>query len=251
MEGTSAIIKLSTRPHKEESMKQRSKKYREALSKIDKNTSYSKEEAVKLAKETSISNFDASVEVAMRLNLDTKKADQQLRGAIVLPKGTGKTKKVLVIAKGDHAKKAQEAGADYVGDVDMLEKIEKENWFDFDTMIATPDMMPLLGKLGRVLGPKGLMPNPKTGTVTTDVQKAINEVKAGRVEYRTDSFGNVHALIGKVSFSEEDLLENLNAFVANILKIKPTTVKGDYVKNITITTTMGPGIKVSLNSFDK
>lgn len=232
-------------------MKQRSKKYREALSKIDKNTSYSKEEAVKLAKETSISNFDASVEVAMRLNLDTKKADQQLRGAIVLPKGTGKTKKVLVIAKGDHAKKAQEAGADYVGDVDMLEKIEKENWFDFDTMIATPDMMPLLGKLGRVLGPKGLMPNPKTGTVTTDVQKAINEVKAGRVEYRTDSFGNVHALIGKVSFSEEDLLENLNAFVANILKIKPATVKGDYVKNITITTTMGPGIKVSLNSFDK
>lgn len=232
-------------------MKQRSKKYREALSKIDKNTSYSKEEAVKLAKETSISNFDASVEVAMRLNLDTKKADQQLRGAIVLPKGTGKTKKVLVIAKGDHAKKAQEAGADYVGDVDMLEKIEKENWFDFDTMIATPDMMPLLGKLGRVLGPKGLMPNPKTGTVTTDVQKAINEVKAGRVEYRTDSFGNVHALIGKVSFSEEDLLENLNAFVANILKIKPATVKGDYVKNITITTTMGPGIRVSLNSFDK
>jgi len=232
-------------------MKQRSKKYREALSKIDKNTSYTKEEAVKLAKETSISKFDASVEVAMRLNLDTKKADQQLRGAIVLPKGTGKTKKVLVIAKGDHAKKAVEAGADYVGDLDMLEKIEKENWFDFDTMIATPDMMPLLGKLGRVLGPKGLMPNPKTGTVTTDVVKAINDVKAGRVEYRTDSFGNVHALIGKVSFSEEDLLENLNAFVANILKIKPATVKGDYVKNITITTTMGPGIKVNFNSFDK
>jgi len=232
-------------------MKQRSKKYRDALSKIEKNKSYSKEEAIKLAKETSISTFDASVEVAMRLNLDTKKADQQLRGAIVLPKGTGKTKRVLVIAKGEQAKKAQEANADYVGDVDMLEKIEKENWFEFDTMIATPDMMPLLGKLGRVLGPKGLMPNPKTGTVTTDVLKAINEVKAGRVEYRTDSFGNIHALIGKVSFSDEDLLENLNAFVANILKIKPATVKGDYVKNITITTTMGPGIKVSLNSFDK
>ena len=232
-------------------MKQRSKKYRDALSKIEKNKSYSKEEAIKLAKETSISTFDASVEVAMRLNLDTKKADQQLRGAIVLPKGTGKTKRVLVIAKGEQAKKAQEANADYVGDVDMLEKIEKENWFEFDTMIATPDMMPLLGNLGRVLGPKGLMPNPKTGTVTTDVLKAINEVKAGRVEYRTDSFGNIHALIGKVSFSDEDLLENLNAFVANILKIKPATVKGDYVKNITITTTMGPGIKVSLNSFDK
>ena len=186
----------------------------------------------------------------MRLNLDTKKADQQLRGAIVLPKGTGKTKKVLVIAKGEKANQAKEAGADYVGDVDMLEKIEKENWFDFDTMIATPDMMPLLGNLGKVLGPKGLMPNPKTGTVTLDVVKAINEVKAGRVEYRTDSFGNIHGVIGKVSFSEEDLLANLDAFVGQILRIKPATVKGDYVKNISITSTMGPGIKVE-NSFDK
>ena len=232
-------------------MKKRSKKYLEAFKKVEKGKLYSKEEAVKLVKETSITSFDATVEIAMRLNLDTKKADQQLRGAIVLPKGTGKTTKVLVIAKGDHAKAALDAGADYVGDMDMLEKIEKENWFDFDTMVATPDMMPLLGKLGRVLGPKGLMPNPKTGTVTTDVAKAVSDAKAGRVEYRTDSFGNVHANIGKVSFSEADLIENMNAFVAQIMKVKPATVKGEYVKNISITSTMGPGIKIDKNSFDK
>ncbi len=231
-------------------MKKRSKKYVEAASKVEKNTVYSKEDAVKLVKETSITKFDGSVEISMRLNLDTKKADQQLRGAIVLPKGTGKTKKVLVIAKGEKANQAKEAGADYVGDVELLEKIEKENWFDFDTMIATPDMMPLLGKLGRVLGPKGLMPNPKTGTVTMDVAKAVSEVKAGRVEYRTDSFGNIHSVIGKVSFSEEDLLANMEAFVAHILRIKPATVKGEYVKNISISSAMGPGIKVE-NSFDK
>ena len=231
-------------------MKKRSKKYTEAMSKVERNKVYTKEEAVKLVKETSISSFDGTVEIAMRLNIDTKKADQQLRGAIVLPKGTGKTTKVLVIAKGEKATQAKEAGADYVGDVDMLEKIEKENWFDFDTMIATPDMMPLLGKLGRVLGPKGLMPNPKTGTVTLDVAKAVSEVKAGRVEYRADSFGIVHGVIGKVSFSEEDLMENLNAFVSAILRVKPATVKGDYVKSISIASTMGPGIKVE-NNFDK
>lgn len=231
-------------------MKKRSKKYVEAVSKIEKNKAYSKEEAVKLVKETSISKFDGSVEISMRLNLDTKKADQQLRGAIVLPKGTGKTKRVLVVAKGEKANQAKEAGADYVGDVELLEKIEKENWFEFDTMIATPDMMPLLGKLGRVLGPKGLMPNPKTGTVTMDVAKAVEEVKAGRVEYRTDSFGNIHGVIGKVSFSEEDLIANLDAFVAHILRIKPATVKGEYVKNISISAAMGPGIKVE-NNFDK
>ena len=231
-------------------MRKRGKKYTEAVSKVERNKVYTKEEAVKLVKETSTSSFDGTVEVAMRLNIDTKKADQQLRGAIVLPKGTGKTTKVLVIAKGDKATQAKEAGADYVGDVDMLEKIEKENWFDFDTMIATPDMMPLLGKLGRVLGPKGLMPNPKTGTVTMDVAKAVKEVKAGRVEYRADSFGNIHGVIGKVSFSEEDLLENLNAFVSAILRVRPTSVKGDYIKNISISSTMGPGIKVEF-SFDK
>jgi len=232
-------------------VKQRGKKYVEASNKIEKHKVYSKEEAVKLAKETSPSKFDATVEVAVRLNLDTKKADQQLRGAIVLPHGTGKTKKVLVVARGENATKAKEAGADFVGDTDILEKIEKENWFEFDVMIATPDMMPLLGKLGKVLGPKGLMPNPKTGTVTTDVVKAVNDVKAGRVEYRTDSFGNVHGIIGKVSFTEEQLLDNLDAFMATILKVKPSTVKGEYVKNIAITTTMGPGIKILNNSFDK
>ena len=232
-------------------MKKRSKKYVEAMNKVEKNKAYSKEEAVKLAKETAISTFDSSVEVAMNLNLDTKKADQQLRGAMVLPKGTGKTKKVLVVARGENATKAKEAGADFVGDTDILEKIEKENWFDFDVMIATPDMMPLLGKLGRVLGPKGLMPNPKTGTVTMDVVKAVSDVKAGRVEYRTDSYGNIHGIIGKVSFSEEDLIENFKAFVSTIVKAKPATAKGEYIKNISITTTMGPGIKVDVNSFDK
>ena len=228
----------------------RSKKYTEALSKIEKTKVYSKEEAVKLVKETSISSFDGSVDVAIRLNLDTKKADQQLRGAIVLPKGTGKTAKVLVIAKGPKATEAKEAGADYVGDTDMLDKIEKENWFDFDTIIATPDMMPALGKLGKVLGPKGLMPNPKTGTVTMDVKKAVEDVKSGKVEYRTDTFGIIHSVIGKVSFSEEDLLANLDAFVSQMLRIKPATVKGEYVRNISISATMGPGIKVE-NSFDK
>lgn len=229
----------------------KSKRHVANLALVDKNKAYSIEEAVKLAKETSNSKFDGTLEVAMNLNLDVKKADQQLRGAVVLPHGTGKTKKVLVVAKGENATKAKEAGADYVGDMDMITKIEQENWFDFDVMIATPDMMPLLGKLGRVLGPKGLMPNPKTGTVTTDVVKAVNDVKAGRVEYRTDSFGNIHAIIGKVSFSEADLVDNFNAFVSTILKVKPATVKGDYIKNVAVSSTMGPGIKVSLNSIDK
>lgn len=227
------------------------KKYVEAAKKVEKNKLYTKEEAIKLVKETAVTKFDGSVELAIRLNLDTKKADQQLRGALVLPNGTGKTKRVLVIAKGEQAKAALAAGADFVGDMDMIEKIEKENWFDFDTMIATPDMMPALGKIGRVLGPKGLMPNPKTGTVTMDVKKAVEEVKKGRVEYRTDSYGNVHALIGKVSFDENALKENLEAFVSLIIKSKPAAVKGDYIKNITICSTMGPGVKLDLSSFSK
>ncbi len=227
------------------------KKYVEVSKLVEKNKLYSKEEAIKLVKNTSITKFDSSVELALRLNLDTKKADQQLRGAFVLPNGTGKTKKVLVIAKGEQAKAAMEAGADYVGDSDMLEKIEKENWFEFDTMIATPDMMPALGKLGKILGPKGLMPNPKTGTVTMDVKKAVDEVKKGRVEYRTDSFGNVHVIIGKVSFDENKLLENLEAFISLIQKTKPAVVKGTYIKGITVSSTMGPGIKVNVNDFDK
>jgi len=229
----------------------RSKRYVANLEKIEKNRAYSKEEAVKLVKETSNSKFDGTVEVAMNLNLDTKKNDQQLRGAVVLPHGTGKSKTILVLAKGDQAKAASEAGAEFVGDMDMIEKIEKEQWFDYDVIIATPEMMPMLGKIGKLLGPKGLMPNPKTGTVTMDTAKAVEETKKGKVNYRTDSFGNVHAAIGKASFEEAKLVENLDAFVEAIMKVKPSTVKGNYVKNISITSTMGPGVKVDLNSFDK
>jgi len=228
----------------------RGKKYLEAASKIEKGKAYSIEEAVKLLKETKTANFDESVELALRLNLDTKKADQQLRGATVLPNGIGKTKKVLVIARGVKATEAKEAGADFVGDLDMIEKIEKENWFDFDTMIATPDMMPALGKIGRVLGPRGLMPNPKTGTVTMDVKKAVEDVKKGRVEYRTDSYGNVAVLVGKVSFDDEKLVENIKSFVSLINKTKPSAVKGKYMLNISIASTMGPGIKVDTASFE-
>ena len=230
-------------------MKKKSKKYTEALSKIEKGKLYSLEEAVKLVKETSVSTFDGTVEIAVRLNLDTKKNDQQLRGAIVLPHGTGKTKKVLVLAKGDAAKAATDAGADYVGDVDMITKIEKENWFDFDVIIATPEMMPMLGKLGRVLGPKGLMPNPKTGTVTMDTKKAVEDVKKGRVEYRTDSYANVHALVGKVSFDDEKLVDNVKAFMDVIIKSKPQAAKGIYLKGVSLASTMGPGIKVDLSSY--
>lgn len=227
------------------------KKYVEVSKLVDRTKLYTKDEAVKLVKDTNPAKFDASVELVLRLNLDTKKADQQLRGATVLPNGTGKTKKVLVLAKGPAAQAAKEAGADYVGDMDLITKIEKENWFDFDVMIATPDMMPVLGKLGKVLGPKGLMPNPKTGTVTLDTAKAVSDVKKGRVEYRTDSFGNVAVIIGKVSFTEAQLKENLEYFVSLILKSKPTAAKGDYVKNISIASTMGPGIKIDSKSFDK
>ena len=229
----------------------KSKRYASAIEKVEKNKVYATLEAVKLVKELANTKFDETVEVAMNLNLDTKKADQQLRGAIVLPHGTGKSQTVLVLAKGDQAKAAKEAGADYVGDLDMIEKIEKENWFEYDVIIATPEMMPMLGKIGKVLGPKGLMPNPKTGTVTMDVAKAVNDTKKGKVEYRTDSFGNIHGIVGKVSFDENKLVENLNAFVNAILKVKPTTVKGNYVKNISVSSTMCPGIKLDLNSFDK
>lgn len=244
------IISPLKLPHKEEKMK-KSKRYAANLEKIEKNKLYTPEEAIKLVKETSNLKFDATVEVAMNLNLDVKKADQQLRGAVVLPAGTGKTKKILVLAKGDQAKAAEAAKADYVGDVDMITKIEKENWFDFDVIIATPEMMPMLGKIGKLLGPKGLMPNPKTGTVTTDVAKAIEETKKGKVNYRTDSYGNVHGIIGKSSFKEEDLIANLETFVETIKKAKPQAVKGTYIKNISISSTMGPGIKISTNSFDK
>ena len=229
----------------------RSKRYVSNLEKLDKNKAYSAIEAVKLVKETSNAKFDSTIEVAMNLNLDTKKNDQQLRGAVVLPNGTGKTKRILVLAKGDQAKAAKEAGADFVGDLDMIQKIEKESWFDYDVIIATPEMMPMLGKIGKLLGPKGLMPNPKTGTVTMDTAQAIEETKKGKVNYRTDSFGNVHGIVGKASFDDAKLVENLKAFVEAIMKVKPSTVKGAYVKNVSISSTMGPGVKIDLNSFDK
>ena len=229
----------------------KSKRYIANAEKVEKAKVYSVEEAIKLVKETSNAKFDSTIEVSLNLNLDVKKADQQLRGAIVLHNGTGKTKKILVLAKGDHAKAAKEAGADFVGEVELITKIEKENWFDFDVIVATPEMMPALGKIGKLLGPKGLMPNPKTGTVTTDVAKAIDEIKKGKVNYRTDSYGNVHGIIGKASFEDNKLAENLTTFVGVILKAKPSTVKGKYVKNISISSTMGPGIKLDVNSFDK
>lgn len=231
-------------------MKRRGRLYVEASKSVDKNKLYTPEEAVKLVKSLSKRKFDETVEVAMNLNVDTTKSDQQVRSSFTLPNGTGKTKRVLVVTK-TKAEEAKNAGADFVGDDDIIEKIVKENWFDFDVMVATPEMMVSLGKIGKILGPKGLMPNPKTGTVTTDVKKAVSDVKKGRVEYKTDSYGNVHALVGKVSFTEEALMENIKAFVAVILKSKPSVVKGVYVKNVALSTTMGPGIKLDINSFDK
>ena len=232
-------------------MKKSGKKYVEASKLVEANKAYSLNEAVELVKKTSITKFDSSVEVAIKLNIDTKKADQQLRGSFVLPNGNGKTKRILVLAKGSAAEAAKKAGADFVGEQELIDKIAKESWFDYDVIIATPDMMPLLGRIGKVLGPRGLMPNPKTGTVTMEIEKAVKEVKAGRVEYRTDSFGNVHGIIGNTNFTDEQLINNMDAFVGNILRLKPQTVKGEYVKNISVSTTMGPGIKVSINSFDK
>ena len=228
----------------------KSKKYVEASKKVEKNTLYTKEDAIKLVKETATTKFDSTVEVAIKLNLDTKKADQQLRGSLVLPNGTGKTKKVLVIAKGEAAQKAKDAGADYVGDMDMINKIQNENWFDFDVIVATPDMMASLGRIGRILGPKGLMPNPKTGTVTMNTAKAVEDIKKGMITYKTDSYGNVHSIIGKVSFDDAKLLENLVYVVNTIVKAKPQTVKGNYIENISISSTMGPGIKLDKNSFE-
>ena len=228
----------------------KSKKYVEASKKVEKITLYTKEDAIKLVKETATTKFDSTVEVAIKLNLDTKKADQQLRGSLVLPNGTGKTKKVLVIAKGEAAQKAKDAGADYVGDMDMINKIQNENWFDFDVIVATPDMMASLGRIGRILGPKGLMPNPKTGTVTMNTEKAVEDIKKGMITYKTDSYGNVHSIIGKVSFDDAKLLENLVYVVNTIVKAKPQTVKGNYIENISISSTMGPGIKLDKNSFE-
>ena len=226
------------------------KKYIKAMELVEKHKAYTKEEAIELVKKTSTSKFDGSVEVAVRLNVDTKKTDQQVRGALVLPNGTGKAKRVLVLTKNDaQSKAANAAGAEFVWGEELIDKIAKENWLDFDVIIATPEMMPLLGKIGKLLGPRGLMPNPKTGTVTTDVAKAIEDVKKGRIEFRTDSYGNVHAIIGKVSFDAAKLVENLDAFMNVIIKSKPTTVKGQFIKNVSVSSTMGPGIKIDLNTL--
>ena len=227
-------------------MKKHSKMYVEALSNVEKNKSYDVTEAIKVLKSLKPRKFDESVDLVLKLNIDAKKTDQNIRGSFVLPNGTGKTKRVLVVTK---TKAAEASEADYCGAEDMIEKIEKENWFDFDTIVATPEMMPLLGKLGKVLGPKGLMPNPKLGTVTTNVKDAITNIKKGMVEYKNDSYGNVHMSIGKLSFSEEKLEENLRAIVNEIVKNKPTAVKGTFVKNISVSTTMGPGVKVDKASL--
>lgn len=225
------------------------KKYAESVKSYDRLKAYDSQEAIKLAISTAKAKFDETIELHVRLGIDPRQADQQVRGVIVLPNGTGKTKKVLVIAKGERADAAQAAGADYVGAEEMVQKIQTENWFDFDVMITTPDMMGVVGRIGRLLGPKGLMPNPKSGTVTMDVARAVQEVKAGKVEYRLDKTAIIHCPIGKKSFGEEKIAENFNALMDAIVKAKPAAAKGQYIKSVTLTSTMGPGVKVNYNKL--
>ena len=229
-------------------MAKKSKNLQAALAKVDRNKKYDANEAVTLAKEIDFAKFDATVEVSYNLNIDVKKADQQIRGAMVLPHGTGKTSRVVVIARGEKAKEAEAAGADFVGEADLIQKIS-DGWLEFDVMVATPDMMGQVGRLGRVLGPKGLMPNPKTGTVTMDVTKAVNDIKAGQVTYRADKAGIVNVPIGKVSFEDNKLVENLKALHEQILRVKPAAAKGTYINNLTLSTTFGPGIKLDVTSL--
>ncbi len=226
-------------------MAKHGKKYMDALKTFDRQNLYEPAEAFSLLKKTGTAKFDETVELHVRLNLDPRQADQQVRGAMVLPHGTGRSQKVLVFAKGEKAKEAEAAGADYVGAEDMVEKITKENWFDFDVVVASPDMMGVVGKLGRILGPRGLMPNPKTGTVTPDITKAVNEVKAGKVEYRLDKAANIHVPIGKISFDEDKLVGNYMALVERLIKVKPSAAKGQYMRSVSIATTMGPGIRIN------
>ena len=223
----------------------RGKKYKESAKQIDKTMLYDAADGMALISKTASAKFDETVELHVKLGVDSRHADQQVRGAIVLPHGTGKTVRVLVFAKGDKADAAREAGADYVGEMDMVEKIQKENWFDFDVVVASPDMMGLVGRLGKVLGPKGLMPSPKAGTVTMDVTKAINEIKAGKVEYRLDKTNIIHCPIGKVSFGAEKLTENFNALMGAIVKAKPSAAKGQYIRSCVCASTMGPGVKIN------
>ncbi|MDA1478168.1 50S ribosomal protein L1 [Bacillus changyiensis] len=230
-------------------MAKKGKKYVEAAKLVERTKAYDVNEAIELVKKTNTAKFDATVEAAFRLGVDPRKNDQQIRGAVVLPNGTGKTQRVLVFAKGEKAKEAEAAGADYVGDTDYINKIQ-QGWFEFDVIVATPDMMGEVGKIGRVLGPKGLMPNPKTGTVTFEVEKAVNEIKAGKVEYRVDKAGNIHVPIGKVSFDDVKLAENFATIYDTIMKAKPAAAKGVYVKNVSVTSTMGPGIKVDPSTFN-
>lgn len=225
----------------------RSKRYRELLQKIDRGKDYSLEEAVKLLKETASAKFDETVEVAVRLGVDPRHADQVVRGTVTLPHGTGKDVRVLVIAKGAKATEAEEAGADYVGFKDVIEKIQ-QGWLEFDVVIATPDVMSEVGKLGRILGPRGLMPNPKAGTVTMDVAKAVKEVKAGKIEFRVDRYGILHVAVGKASFDEDKLIENIKTFIETVMRLKPPAAKGQYLRSITVANTMGPGIRVDRNS---
>ena len=227
----------------------RGKKYIEAAKLIDRGCFYDAEEAVGLVKKAAVAKFDETVEAHIRLGVDGRHADQQVRGAVVLPHGTGKTVKVLVFAKGDKVAEAEAAGADYVGGDELIPKIQNEGWLDFDVVVATPDMMGVVGRLGRVLGPKGLMPNPKAGTVTMDVTKAVKDIKAGKIEYRLDKANIIHCPIGKVSFTEEQLMENFDALVGAIVKAKPSTLKGQYIKSLTLSSTMGPGVKVSTAKY--
>jgi large subunit ribosomal protein L1 len=221
------------------------KNYNESAKLVDKNALYTPAEAMELAVKTSKAKFDETIELAVRLGVDPRHADQQVRGAVVLPHGTGKTVKVLVFAKGEKAKEAEAAGADYVGAEEYLDKIQKENWFDFDVVVATPDMMGVVGRLGRVLGPKGLMPNPKSGTVTFDVARALADIKAGKVEYRVDKTSIVHVPIGKRSFDAEKLATNFHALMEAIVKAKPAAAKGQYIKSVVVSSTMGPGVKIN------
>jgi len=228
----------------------RGKKYLESLSLYEKNTQYDAAQAIDLCVQTAKAKFDESIEVSVRLGVDPRHADQQVRGTVVLPHGTGKTVKVLVFARGDKATEAKEAGADYVGDMDLVQKIQQENWFDFDVCVATPDMMGVVGRIGRILGPKGLMPNPKSGTVTMDIAKAISEIKAGKVEYRVDRTAIIHCAIGKKSFEKEKLQENLDVLMNAIVKAKPAAAKGTYLKSVVLSSTMGPGVKVNPANFN-